>query len=94
MIVLALVVGVLAVARLTRLVVLDRVTVGLRRRVVNKWGEDSAQSYFIHCPWCVSMWVAPPVMVVAALFPYPWVVGLLAIPAASHITGLLANLEE
>ena len=93
MLILSLVLGVLTVARLTRLLVEDRLTVSWRRWAVKKWGEDSLQAYFVHCPWCMSMWVAPPTMVIATLFPYIWVIALLSIPAASYVTGFLANKE-
>ena len=93
MIVLSLVVGALAVARLSRLFTTDRLTIGYRRWVVNKWGEDSMPSYLAHCDWCTSMWFAIPVMPVAALFPYPWVIGILAIPAASLVAGRMFDKE-
>lgn len=92
-IVLSLVTAVLAVCRLTVLFTKDRLTIGYRRWVVNKWGPDSMPSYLVHCEWCTSMWLAIPIMPVAALFPYPWVIGILAVPAASLITGLIFSKE-
>jgi hypothetical protein len=94
MLIIALVVSALAVARLTRLLVEDQLTVGYRRWVVNKWGEKSMAAYLAHCPWCTSVWVAVPVMPVAVLFPNQWVIAVLAIPAASHVTGLFADRKE
>lgn len=89
----------LAVARLTRLLTEDRLTVAYRRWVVNKWGEDSMQSYLAHCPWCTSVYVAAVVMpptvwgTFHALHPQPWYITvgacLLSIPAASHVAGML-----
>jgi hypothetical protein len=93
MLIIGLILGVLTVARLTRLVVTDRLGVDLRRWVVNKWGAESLPSYLVHCPWCMSMWFAIPVMPVAVLFPNKWVLAALAIPPASYITGLLAKAE-
>ena len=93
MIVLSLVLGMLAVARLTRFIVEDQLAIGLRRWTVNKWGENSLASYFIHCPWCVSVWFAVPVMPVAALYPNVWVIAALAIPAASLVTGMIFSKE-
>lgn len=81
------------VARLTRLLVEDRITVGYRRRVVKKYGKESLQAYFVHCPWCTSMWISP-LIVPVILFPYPWVIALAAIPAASYVAGFLASKEE
>ena len=82
-------VGMLAVARLTRLLVDDEITVGIRRWVIKRWGEESKLTYFIHCPWCTSIWIGALVMPPAVLFPYVWVVALLAVPASSMVAGLL-----
>lgn len=93
MIVLSLVLGIAAVARLTRFIVEDQLAIGIRRYVVNKWGEESMLSYFVHCPWCVSIWWSVPVMPVAVLYPNQWVIAALAIPAASLVTGLIFSKE-
>jgi len=58
------------------------------------WGPDSLPSKLFHCSWCMSIWIAAPVMPVAALFPNRWVIAILAIPAASYLTGFLANRED
>jgi hypothetical protein len=92
MLIIALVLGVLTVARLTRLIVADQITTGVRRWVVTKWGAESMPSYFIHCPWCMSIWLSP-IAGAAALFPNRWVIGALALGAASYLTGLLSQLE-
>jgi hypothetical protein len=90
---LVLVTAVLAVARLTRLVVKDRIALGLRRSVVKRWGEESMAAYFAHCPWCMSIWFSLVVMPVAVFWPNRYVLAVLAIPAASYVTGLLAERE-
>jgi hypothetical protein len=93
-----LVLAVLAVARITRLLVEDRLTVAYRRWTINRWGENSLPAYLVHCPWCMSIWIAALVMPVSILLPYffPWLtiyfVAALAIPAASFCTGLLTKL--
>jgi len=92
-IVLSLVLGILAVARLTRFIVEDRLAIGLRRWVVKKWGADSMPSYLVHCPWCVSVWWALFVMPSAVLYPNQWVIAILAIPTASLVTGLIFSKE-
>jgi hypothetical protein len=59
----------LAVARVTRIITADKITEGLRGRVI-RWadrraGIDPADpfaptpllSYFVTCPWCVSIYV-------------------------------------
>lgn len=94
MILLSLVVGALAVARVTRLFVEDRITLGYRRWIINKWGPDSLGAYFAGCPWCTSIWVAALLMPPAALFPNRWVIAALAVPAASLLAGFAAKLEE
>jgi hypothetical protein len=93
-IVVSLVVAVLAVARITRFLTEDFLAVGYRRWVVNRWGEDSKMSYLVHCPWCTSIWVAIPVMPIAALFPNVWVIAAFSIPAASMVSGLLSSSKE
>ena len=94
MLIVSMVVATLAVTRLTRLLVEDQLTVGYRQWVVRKWGASSMASYLAHCPWCTSVWVAILVMPPAVLFPYPWVVAVLAIPAASMVAGLLLDRKE
>lgn len=97
--VIILITAYLAVARLTRLLTEDRITVAYRRWVVNKWGENSMTAYLAHCPWCTSMYIAAVVMpltwiVVDILTPeFPWwltlIASIMSIPAASHVAGLL-----
>lgn len=95
MIGLSLVVGALAVARLTRLLVEDRIMLWYRRAVITKAGDQSLAAYFVMCPWCTSIWVAAAVMPIATLFPNRWVIAALAIPAASWVAGAAAQrLEE
>jgi hypothetical protein len=89
-IVVSLVVAALAVARITRFLTEDYLTVGYRRWVVTRWGPESKMSYLVHCPWCTSIWIALPVMPVASLFPNVWVIAALSIPAASMVAGLLS----
>lgn len=94
-----LVTAYLAVARITRLLTEDRITVPLRRWIVNKWGENSMTAYLAHCPWCVSMYVATIIMPITWIVidvldsQFPWWLTLIAaamsIPAASHVAGML-----
>jgi hypothetical protein len=90
----SLLVGMLAVARLTRLLVDDEITIGIRRWVVKRFGEESKTAYFAHCPWCTSIWISLLVMPLAVLAMTGWtlegiVLAILAIPAASMVAGLL-----
>lgn len=82
-----LVVGGLAVARLTRLATEDRLTAGLRYRVEQ---AVPAAEDFLACPWCVSVWIAAGWAVLATLSPSA--ADLLgAILAWSEVAGLAAT---
>lgn len=56
--VLVLVCAVVIGARVTRLVTADRVFEPFRNWVFDTRGAESKLTYFVHCPWCVGMWVA------------------------------------
>lgn len=90
----SLVVAALAVARITRLLVEDRVTVRWRQWIIKRYGPDSTPSYLVHCPWCMSIYISIPIMPIAVLFPYPWVIAILAVPAASMLAGMLNDRGE
>lgn len=91
--ILSLVLGALAVTRLSMLIVDDRLLLGLRQWVIKKWGEESLPAYLIFCNWCMSIWIALPVMPAAVLWPNKWVISALAIPAASLVAGLLSKVR-
>jgi hypothetical protein len=85
---------VLAVARVTRLIAMDRITEDVRIAIVRHFGEGHMISYLVNCMWCVSIWVAAastPVAVLMAHRSWPEA-GLLAL-AASYITGMLSRLD-
>lgn len=44
--------------RVTRLVTADRVFQPLRDRVITRFGMGHSFTYWIHCPWCVGVWVS------------------------------------
>jgi hypothetical protein len=93
-----LAVGALAVHRLTRLVIEDEVTSPVRARI-RRWSDGTAErpahpavSYFLTCPWCVSVWVAAGWATLTATAP------AVAAPAGavlawSSAAGLLSSLE-
>lgn len=60
MLLLTLAIAALACYRLTRLIVADSwpPTEWLRARVERRTGPESGWSYFVNCPWCMSMYVA------------------------------------
>lgn len=87
----------LAVARVTRLITADRITLALRRWVITKYGEESSAAYLVHCRACSSIWIAVPAAIGWALLALPWYQWWLAVPAwlaFSHTTILLGRLEE
>lgn len=92
---LAVVLWVLALARLTRLVNADTLTDPLRIAVARRWGEDGWASYFMTCPWCVSIWLgfATAWLPVVAFGLTWWTYPLLAL-AGSYVTGMLAQLDQ
>lgn len=97
---LILTVLVLAVMRATRVVTEDRITLGIRKRIEERW-PGSLGSYFAWCPWCVSVWVGAAAATaawhggLAELLPLTWWVGIPAVAlAASHLTGLASRLDD
>jgi len=87
----------LAVTRVTRLIVADRIMLFLRRWVINTWGEDSSAAYLVHCRACASIWVAVPAAIGWTFLSLPmqyWWVALPAWLALSQLTILLSRLEE
>jgi uncharacterized protein DUF1360 len=93
MLAISLIVGALAVTRITRFLVEDKLAVGYRQFFVRRFGKDSLVAYLIHCPWCTSFWVAIPIMLSATAWPNRWVIAALAPWAASQIAGLLLDRE-
>ena len=53
-----------ATGRITRLITSDTITAPLRARAARVIREETRDAFatFITCPWCVSVWVAPPVI--------------------------------
>ncbi len=86
-----LVLGALAVHRLTRLVTTDEVARPLRR-VVDERSDGGAGSYFVVCPWCVSMWVAGGWLLLRTAAPRT-ARALGTVLASSSVAGLLASWE-
>lgn len=86
---------VLALARLTRLLIADEITDGIRARVFTRYGQHSRQGYFATCPWCVGLWLS------LATTPYAiwltgwswWLYPLIA-GAGSYVVGIFASRIE
>jgi hypothetical protein len=87
--ILVMVVAALAVARLAWLIAEDEITVGFRRWVVRRFGENSLPSKLVHCaPWCMSMWFSL-IMPIAVLWPNRWILAALSIPAGSMVAAMV-----
>ena len=87
------VVTVLAVYRLTLLVAADEITAPVRQRATARLaaGQRHRLAAALECPWCVSVWVAPPVVGSALAWGGSTVWWLVAGSlAASAATGALA----
>lgn len=85
---------VLATARVTRLVTSDKLTAPLRKRLIDRLGDESWVTYLAHCDWCTSMWVSAPAAVVVTLYPNRWVLMVLMWLAISQMVGLLSRLDR
>lgn len=79
---------IVAVYRLTKLVMEDRITEDLRGLIYSKVPRDSKISYFLGCPWCVSIWAGAAIFTLRKVSPdtADIVSGLLA---ASAVTGVV-----
>jgi hypothetical protein len=59
----------LFVYRVTRLITIDEIFVPVRALVWDKTKAGSHLAYLVTCPWCISLWVALPVVFSYAFFP-------------------------
>lgn len=84
----------LSTYRLTRLVTADELSQPAREWLVSRHGPDSRLTYFIECPWCVSVWLAVPIAwlgLVHRAQTWAQVLGLAL--SASAVTGLISSVE-
>lgn len=94
MLVLTLIAATLTVARLARLVAQDKITVGFRRAIINRFGPDGKISQLVHCaPWCMSVWFSV-LMPVAVFWHNQWTLAAFAIPAGSMAAALILRLAD
>lgn len=78
---------ILAVFRLTKLIMEDRITLEFREWYWSKFPSNTKIGYLLTCPWCVSIWAA--FIVVGARKAFPKSGDILStILAASAVTGL------
>lgn len=91
---LPVVIGALVTARLTRLVVADKLTEPLRNRLLLRLDEDGLLAYLVTCSWCASFYTGGAVAAggaLASLWPWGWVLPLAL--SFSYVAGLLASWE-
>jgi len=90
----------LAATRVTTFITADKLTTPLRTWWTRRFcgNPDPTQdcrsiwTYLIHCPWCVSIYVAAPTAIVWWLWPSsPWTLGPAVALAVSQIAGMLAD---
>lgn len=86
----ALLSDILATYRLTRMVLDDKITEDIRNAIYERSPRDSMMSYFVGCPWCVSIWAGLVIFSLRRISPSnaDIVSGLLA---ASAVTGVIYN---
>jgi hypothetical protein len=92
---LTLAVYVFAAARLTRIVVTDKIGDPIRKSITERFGGTSMVTFLVHCPWCFGWWVcavlAWPAAAVAHL---PWWFGFGLWVAGSYLVGLLGRWDS
>jgi len=82
---------VLAVYRLTKLVIDDEIFADIRDRFFDRYPPDSTKLGFLaSCPWCVSVYLGLMAAVASEFAPRPWRVASRAL-AASALTGLISE---
>lgn len=94
MLVLTMIVAALAAARLAWLVAEDKITLGLRRAIVNKFGTTALITQLVHCaPWCMSMWFSA-LLPVAVFWPNRLVLAILSVPAGSMAAAIFIRAAD
>jgi len=89
LVILALILLPIAVFRLCRLIIEDRLTEGFRELIWKKWPpETTLIGYFLTCYWCLSLWFALIMVVLYLLWPIPTLI-VAAILAISAIASLI-----
>jgi hypothetical protein len=93
--VLILIGWVLAVARVTRLIAMDRITENARIALVRRLGEAHMLNYLMNCMWCMSIWVGVMSMPVPVFMAHrSWAQAAVFALGASYITGMLSRLDD
>lgn len=90
---LTLIALVFAVARVTRLIVDDKISLPLRRWVLAKSGEDGWFFYLVSCPWCMGVWVAAVMTSLTYLFNHPMWLATLTFLAVAQLASTILTFE-
>lgn len=79
----------LAVYRLTRLVIADEITAGVRDKIWETHPPETSKiGYLFTCPWCTSIWVGFAVAAARKIAPAAWDLASTAL-AGSAVAGLI-----
>lgn len=94
----ALIIALLATARITRLITRDRIALAPRawalRRLIRRFGEDHLLPYLMVCDWCVGMYVGAGVTAAwVSVGDTLWFQAPAAALALSYAAGFLASKE-
>ena len=77
----------LAVYRLTKLIMEDRITMEARDWYWERFPSNTKMGFLLTCPWCVSIWAA--IIVIGTRKAFPKSADILStILAASAVTGI------
>ena len=78
------------IARITRVLTVDRITYPIRARIVVRLGPDHPIAYFVTCSWCIGLWVSAGVGAAAYFWADTrWWLYVALAGTASLVTGLL-----
>lgn len=90
---LTLILDIIAVVRLTKLILEDEITQPLRDLVHKRFPPNTKLGYLFTCPWCMSIWVGASIFGLRRLSP-ELATTVSSILTASQITGLSGRLSD
>jgi hypothetical protein len=80
----------LAVYRISRLIIEDTIFEKIREKIFSKFSPGTFLGYLLTCYWCISMWVATPLVVGYILEPSICI--FICLPfALSAVAGILSE---
>ena len=88
--------GILATARITRFVTMDKLSEPIRAKIIDRIGHEHLIVYGLHCYMCSSIWIAaaitPPVWFLTHASDILGITAWLGLPLAWLTTAYLASL--